>query len=238
MEWFADELHQIARDVELVLKQINVPPMMNVREKLKQEMAHKCYLCRKGFTTDDPKVLEHCHITGKYRGAAHESCNLKARKRYVLPCFFHNLEGYDAHCIIRDVFNRIPGRSGVLAKNPERYISFSLQPTGSKLRIQFLDSLKFLPCSLQTLATTLPAEEKQLLKRRHPEHFTLLTQKLSFPYEYCSSMDILEQTELPSPEGFFSSLTSECISLEDYVRVKEVWNKMKIKNLGELNDLG
>ena len=41
-----------------------------------------CYIWKKGFSTDDDnkkyhKVRDHCHYTGKYRGAAHEICNLR-----------------------------------------------------------------------------------------------------------------------------------------------------------------
>ena len=40
-----------------------------------------CYICKNGFSTDDNnkkyhKVRHHCHYTRKYRGAAHDTCNL------------------------------------------------------------------------------------------------------------------------------------------------------------------
>ena len=40
------------------------------------------YICKKGFSTDDSnkkyhKVRDHCHYTGKYRGAAHDICNFQ-----------------------------------------------------------------------------------------------------------------------------------------------------------------
>ena len=43
-----------------------------------------CYICRKEFITDDKKhykVRDHCYYTGKFRGAAHDICNL----RYKIP---------------------------------------------------------------------------------------------------------------------------------------------------------
>ena len=42
-----------------------------------------CYICKKGFNTDDDdnkkyhKIRDHCHYTGKYRGAAQSLCNLR-----------------------------------------------------------------------------------------------------------------------------------------------------------------
>ena len=35
-----------------------------------------CYICKKRFTNDNKKVTDHCHFTGKYRGAAHNNCNM------------------------------------------------------------------------------------------------------------------------------------------------------------------
>ncbi|XP_073235132.1 uncharacterized protein [Porites lutea] len=49
------------------------------------------------------KVRDHCHFTGKYRGAAHNKCNLRCRKPRVLPVIIHNLQGYDAHLFIKQL---------------------------------------------------------------------------------------------------------------------------------------
>ena len=64
----------------------------------------KCHLCLKQIYPDSnrmyQKVRDHCHFTGKYRGAAHRNCNLKARKPDFIPTLFHNLEGYDEHLFL------------------------------------------------------------------------------------------------------------------------------------------
>ena len=51
-------------------------------------------VCKEKFTND--KVRDHCHFTGRYRGAAHNLCNLKYRKPNFTPVVFHNLSGYIA----------------------------------------------------------------------------------------------------------------------------------------------
>eukprot|EP01044_Picomonas_judraskeda_P046439 COSAG03_NODE_25918_length_262_cov_1.276074_1_plen_80_part_00 len=57
------------------------------------------FYCQKALGKD--KVRDHDHLTGKYRGAAHNSCNLEEGKKrtrhYTIPVFFHNLKGYDSH---------------------------------------------------------------------------------------------------------------------------------------------
>ena len=55
----------------------------------------------KKFSPKDRKVRDHCHYTGKYRGAAHSSCNLRYRIPNYIPVVFHSLAGYDAHLFIR-----------------------------------------------------------------------------------------------------------------------------------------
>ena len=55
-----------------------------------------CHVCDKPL--EDDSVRDHCHITGKYRGAAHNACNLKLwlnPKTTTIPVVFHNLRGYD-----------------------------------------------------------------------------------------------------------------------------------------------
>jgi len=38
--------------------------------------AKECHICGKTYNKTDNRVRDHCHVTGKYRGSAHESCNL------------------------------------------------------------------------------------------------------------------------------------------------------------------
>ena len=74
----------------------------------------------------NPKVRDHCHYTGKYRGAAHRNCNLQYKIPSYIPVEFHNLAGYDAHLFIRELAASKAGgaKMGVMAKNKEDYITF------------------------------------------------------------------------------------------------------------------
>ena len=42
-------------------------------------MLRKSVICGKKYTNKDIRVRDHCHITGQYRGSAHEEYNLKLR---------------------------------------------------------------------------------------------------------------------------------------------------------------
>ena len=59
-----------------------------------------CHICKKEFNNDN-KVRDHCHYTGKYRGAAHNKCNLNYKILKESPVVFHNGSTYDYHFIIK-----------------------------------------------------------------------------------------------------------------------------------------
>ena len=73
------------------------------KEEKRFDKETKCWICNKEFDDDDYKVRDHCHFTGRYRGAAHKSCNLKYRKPSFTPVVFHNLSGYDSHLFIKNL---------------------------------------------------------------------------------------------------------------------------------------
>ena len=65
--------------------------------------AGKCYICNKKYSEKDNRVRDHCHITGKYRGSAHQDCNINYRLTDKMPVIFHNLRGYDSHFIMQTI---------------------------------------------------------------------------------------------------------------------------------------
>jgi hypothetical protein len=60
------------------------------------------------------KVWDHCHITGEFRGAAHNACNINYRLKLYIPVIFHNLKGYDAHFILQAA-NKVSGVKNISA---------------------------------------------------------------------------------------------------------------------------
>ena len=74
-----------------------------------------CYICKKEFNTDDNdknyhKVRDHCYYyTEKYRGAAHNICNLRHKTQKEIPIVFHNGSTYDYHFIIKELAKEFNG---------------------------------------------------------------------------------------------------------------------------------
>ena len=84
-------------------KHFNKNLVMSERDKPVFQSSHKCWICDKLFDVRDNKVRDHCHVTGKYRGSAHWSCNINLRLTKKTPVIFHNLNGYDSHLIIQEM---------------------------------------------------------------------------------------------------------------------------------------
>ena len=131
---FVDRLEQ---DITKIYKECGWAKMVITSEEQQAfERATTCWICS-GELVKDPAhkeyvklkpVRDHCHYTGKYRGAAHNKCNLQYRKPKFIPVFFHNLSGYDSHLFIKNL-GRGTGPSNItcIPNNEEKYISFSKQ---------------------------------------------------------------------------------------------------------------
>ena len=85
----------------------------------------KCWICNKLFDVGENKVRDHCHITGKYRGSAHWSCNINLKLTKKIPVIIHSLRGYDSHLILKEI-----GQFGVkvsaIPNGLEKYIAFTI----------------------------------------------------------------------------------------------------------------
>ena len=99
----------------------------------KEEKIHNkqkiCYICKKRFSTNDNnkkhhKVRDHCHYTGKYRGAAHDICNLRYEITKEVPLVFYSGYAYDYHFIIKELAEEFDEQFECLGENTEKYITF------------------------------------------------------------------------------------------------------------------
>ena len=77
--------------------------IMGVEESERFEQSNICWICDKLFENNVNKVRDHCHITGKYRGPTHYSCNINLKITKKVPVIFHNLKGYDSHLVFKEL---------------------------------------------------------------------------------------------------------------------------------------
>ncbi|XP_025018370.1 uncharacterized protein LOC112539813 [Tetranychus urticae] len=191
-----------------------------------------CHICSKPLGTN--RVRDHDHLTGVYRGAAHQNCNLEYRIPEQYPVVFHNLKNFDGHIIINALdTNFCKSEPVIIPHTIEKYIGFFLG------KFKFMDSFAFLSSSLDNLAANVPTDKKDYyLKQVFGDIDTsLLLRKSALPYEYLSSLDVFNETALPDKSAFFSSLTQSNISDELYENVKKVWSKFNCSTLKDLHDI-
>ena len=213
------------------------PLTSNQNEKYKK--SKRCHICSGPFTLKEPKVRDHCHYTGNYRGAAHRNCNLQYKIPSYIPIVFHNLAGYDAHLFIKELVVSGGSKMDVIAKNKEDYITFSIRVAVNKymdkngvekskeIELRFIDSFKFMSSSLDSLTTNLVRGGQRLFgfEEYTSKQYELLVKKGIYPYEYMSSWDKFKETKLPPKEAFYSKLNMVGLSSENYEHARSVWKE-------------
>ena len=109
-------------------------PLTDKENKFYEEQ-EKCHICQKEFCYDKneknkfkiyQKVRDHCHYTGKFRGAAHSICNLNYKVPQEIPVKIHNGSTYDYHFLIKELAEEFKGEFECLGENTEKYITFSV----------------------------------------------------------------------------------------------------------------
>ena len=167
-----------------------------------------------------------------------------------MPVVFHNLAGYDAHLFIKQLAKHT-SKIGVIAKNTENYISFSVKVEVDKfidkagnekskeIELRFIDSFKFMSSSLDSLVNNLAKGRHEFweFEKRSPKQKELLIRKGVYPHEYMDSWDRFEEKQLPSKDEFYSKLNMSGISEKDYQHACKVWNEFGLKNMGDYHDL-
>ena len=190
-------------------------------------------LCRTAACAFKDSVRDHDHMTGKYRGAAHNECNFKLKlnpKTMPIPVLFHNLKGYDGHLLMQ-AMARVQGEIKCIPTNTEKYISFSLG------NLRFVDGVNFLLSSLDKLVKG--SDEFPIMNKLIPEENKrrLLLKKGIYPYEYMDSFERFGETQLPEKEKFYSSLSGKGITDEEYAHAKQVWEAFGCRNLRDNHNL-
>ncbi len=258
---FVETLTEDLKPVYEILKTPK-PMIMTDSDKTKHKNSKACYACGDEFGTTRSnektnkkekvvKCADHCHITGKYRGAACGKCNLRMKVPMYVPILFHNLEGYDAHLFVKSL-GLEEGEIRCIPKTDEKYISFSknipmetvVSDDGKEkticLEMRFIDSYKFTLKPLDSLVKTLGEDQFETLTSQmsvDPESLNLLKRKGVFPYEFMTDFPKLSATNLPPKEAFYSQLTNSHITDKDNEHAQKVWKAFDCKTMRDYHDL-
>ncbi|XP_018404145.1 PREDICTED: uncharacterized protein LOC108780826 [Cyphomyrmex costatus] len=251
VSWFARQLEDLAHRAKTVISASR--PMDFTRDDWQKfNSATHCHICERPFAPCDEQARDHCHCTGRYRGPAHKGCNINYTYSFYILVVFHNLLGYDAHFLIKEIATAYDGQVDLLPLTKEKYISFTKHVDSTKekdennikkngIKLRFIDSYKFLSASLDKLVSYLDKEKLKIVRSEFShlsdEDFNPLTRKGVFPYEYVDCFEKLDDTRLPPRESFHSSLTGDTVSESDYAHAANVWQRFSVRTLSEYSDL-
>ena len=166
MKEFCRDLRKHATKIINCNKKEVIP--LTKKEESNYSRETNCHICKKGFINYEDnydkkyfKVKDYCYYTGKYKGAAHNNCNLKYKVQKEIPIVFHNGSTYDYHFIIKELAKEFDRNFECLVENTEKYIRFSV-PIKKEIRnkdkiieitykLKFIDSYRFMLMSLSKL---------------------------------------------------------------------------------------
>ena len=227
--WFVNRMLTLEKIASKYFK-TNLELEMSQEEEVQFQLAEECWLCENPL--DDTKVRDHDHLTGKYRGAAHNICNINCKQRSssFIPIFFHNFSGYDCHLIFEELLTGAYNQNynpTIIPKSLENYVSVQVGC------LRFLDSYRFLSSSLDKLVKSLDNFPIMKLEGMSDDIFK---KKLAYPYEKFNLDNLHQQLNL-TKEDYWSTLTQSYPSDDDIKRTQELIDKNKIKNGRELTML-
>ena len=176
---FCSELKELGTKI-VNYQQKEMIPLTDNENKYYEEQK-ECYICQKEFCYNKKqkkrfklykKVRDHCHFTGKFRGAAHSICNLNYKVPQEILVKFHNGSKYDYHFIIKELAEAFKGEFECLGENTEKYISFSVpikkeHNNGETItyKTKFFDTCRFMPSKLSNLVDNLSEINNQDCKK-------------------------------------------------------------------------
>ena len=131
---------------------------MSEKDKQIFQSGKKCWICDKFFDVGDNDA--HCHITRKYSGSVHWSCNINFRLTKKVPVIFHNLRGYDdSHSVMREI-GKFDLKVNVKPNRLEKCMAFTINND-----LVFIDSMKFIKSSLDALVKSLSDNDSKYLSK-------------------------------------------------------------------------
>ena len=121
-EFFKTILKQYKYFKKIMKEYFNKNVIKSEEEHLFQK-SNSCWICKKLIDNDEEKMRDHCHVTGKFRGAAHWNCNINFQLTKKVPVIFHNLRGYDSHLIFNEL-DKFDVKIKVIPNGLEKYMAF------------------------------------------------------------------------------------------------------------------
>ena len=240
MDVFYNQLMKEQAEINQILSQ-NIPmKSLSPSEHLDHQMSTRCMVCKGRFTSDNRRTHHHDHITGCYIGAVCNLCNLQLKYRkkhheYSTPVLAHNASRYDLHHVLKYFTKKVVdvNEINIIANTSEKYTTIGFKS------LRFLDTVQFLPASLENLVDVLMKNGKQVFAHtlKYMGDSDLVFCKGVYPYEYMNSAERFNETSLPTSDKFYSALNEQSIDDADYLRAQRVWSHFNCKTMKDYHDV-
>ena len=165
VDWFVNEVIKLENKMAFSFKNNEKDIIMTQNDEEDYRNNKICRFCEKEILSD--KVKDHCHLTGFYRGPAHNVCNIGVTQNQskFIPFIFHNFSNYESHMFFKKLVDKKNDKMKfeTIPKINEEYISVT---SGC---IRFIDSYRFLSSGLDSLVKTLVDNSHKTLKNLKEE---------------------------------------------------------------------
>ena len=160
VDWFVDEVIKLESKMAFYFKNTKKDIDMTDEDEEDYRNNNICRFCEKFIESD--KVRDHCHLTSKNRGPAHNTCNINVTQKQnnFIPFIFHNFSNYECHMFFQKLVDKKKDRVDfeIIPKTNEEYISVTYGC------IRFCDGYRFLSSGLDSLVKSLVDNSHKTLK--------------------------------------------------------------------------
>ena len=234
VDWFGKEVIKLENKMTFFFENNKIDINMTKEGEEDYRSNSICRFCEKEILSD--KVRDHCQLTSKYRGPAHNTCyiDVKQKDSNFIPFAFLTFSNYDCHMFFKRLVDlkkdKVKFKS--IAKTNEEFIVVN---HGC---VRFIDSYRFLSESLDKLVKNLDEDGFKILKKEFPDKWQYLNEKLAYPCEYLYSIkDYQKPVDNLKKEDFLSKLKNDYPDDEEIERTKQIiklYNKKSGKELTKL----
>ena len=106
VDWFVDEVIKLENKMAFYFENTKKDIIMTEKDEEDYKNNNSCRFCGKNIKPD--KVRDHCYLTCKYRGTAHNTCNINVTQKQsnFIPFAFHSFSDYDCHMFFKGLVNK------------------------------------------------------------------------------------------------------------------------------------
>jgi hypothetical protein len=234
LETLLKDKDRINRKLEKLKKKYPYP-VLSYDEETVFKSKKSCYKC---YKKSDKLFRDHCHFTGKYRGAACNSCNsaMQQKKEEKIICIAHNAN-YDGQFILSEAHKFVKNIK-CISTSSEKFMCFDF------CNLKFIDSFKFLGASLSKLVENITKDANNHVtydalhfsKAYFGDNIKYMSRKGIYPYSYPKNFDVFN-LGLPAKVEFFDKLSNKHVEQSEYDFANEVYEVMNCQNFGDYHAL-